>query len=80
MSCDANTLSQQATCLTCIPANMVWPVIISLLCQIRDNGGGGAVTSIPSGVGAPVAAPTTFPFYIDTNTGALYQYYAGAWH
>ena len=71
MSCDPNTLSKQATCVVCIPANMVWPVIISLLCQIRDNGGGGGggsgtVTSFSAGNLSPlfttsVANLTTTP-------------------
>ncbi len=46
MSCDPQTLANQAACLECgIAPGMQMPVLISLMCQIRDNGsagGGGA--------------------------------------
>lgn len=43
--------------------------------------GGPSVSQVTSGAGPPVGAPATSPsIYFDENTGAQYNYYAGAWH
>ncbi len=79
MACDPQSLITQAVCDLCIiPAGMQLPVMISLLCQVRDALGN---VGISSGAGAPTFTPsTTTAIYFDTNTGAQYNYYAGAWH
>ena len=72
MACDPDALQAAAKCLTtCIPPGGYLPVLISLMCQIRDNGGGGGggsgtVTSFSAGNLSPlfttsVATPTTTP-------------------
>lgn len=50
MPCDPSTLAGQAACLNCIPAGMQDAVIISLLCQIRDSGGGGGGSALEPGM------------------------------
>lgn len=45
----------------------------------RQSGGGSAGTG-SAGAGAPSGTATDGSTYVDTNTGAVYYYYSGAWH
>lgn len=47
MACDPNQLVADAKCFLCIDQGMQVPVMLSLLCQIRDGGGGGPCTPCP---------------------------------
>jgi hypothetical protein len=77
---DAQTLISEIGCLECvISPGMIPYAILQALRGISTGGGVGG--SVACGAGAPVAAPSgTCALYIDTNTGALYSYYSGAWH
>lgn len=70
MSCDPQTLVTQAVCIDCnIPKGMQMAVLISLFCQILDNGGGGGGGGsgfVLQGTVDPVAAPS------DPNSPAIY--------
>jgi len=78
---DPQTLFAQAKCYLCLGITMAEALQLALLADIANGGGSGASTNITSGVGPPVAAPSTSPaIYFDENTGAQYNYYGGAWH
>lgn len=81
LSCDPNTLMQQANCLMqCIPIGMMPAVKLSILCTMVSQGVGGPTcvnlnggnpTTVPaSGCGGPV---------IDTSNGRIWWYYNGSW-
>jgi hypothetical protein len=42
--CDAASLIDAAKCIQCIPPGMQFQVLVSLLCQIANNPGGGGTT------------------------------------
>lgn len=48
MSCDANQLSAGAAQLQGIPRGLIDAIVVSLLCQIRDNQGGTSVSALPN--------------------------------
>jgi len=81
MPSDADTLLEDAKCLDqCIPDGAKMSVLISLACQLVNQGGGGGGTGAqqiyknagdPNGV---VTVTTALPCVcIDTTSGVLYQ-------
>lgn len=75
-----NALLEAAKCYACMPPGFWQLFELALLQQIASNGGTGGSSTL-CGSGAPVAAPSgTCALYIDTNDGALYEFYGGAWH
>lgn len=41
VNCDPSALVSEAACFRCVPKEMHGPVLLYLLCQILENGGGG---------------------------------------
>ncbi len=84
MACDPNDLMADAKCLLCNLNGMESAIIISLLCQIRDNsGGGGSTTQVTEGNyagGVPPFTPTNTTIAFDTSTGQQWNWWSGSWH
>jgi len=81
-STDPNVLLQQAACMECIPAGAQPEVIISLLCQIVNNGGAGG-SGAPDSInyaGPPILNPPALQNIVVDSNGQQWMYYAAAWH
>lgn len=80
MSTDANTLLAESKCYLCLGISLAEALQLALLNNISNSG---VNANILSGHGSPVGVvtPTTSTaIYFDEDTGAQYNFYAGAWH
>lgn len=78
---DPQTLLAQAQCYVCQGVSLAQALELALLAQIANASGGSVTPNVTSGSGPPAFTPSTpAAIYFDENTGAQYNYYAGAWH
>lgn len=83
VACDPQSLVTPAVCnLSCIPQGMQDAVIISLLCQIANNGGtggGGAPDNITY-PGPPIVNPPALQYIVVDVNGVQWQFFNNTWN
>ncbi len=75
MACDAQTIVTDAVCIECnIPPGMYLPILISLMCQLRDQQAALVANGGTAGVGSPEGVVTGSPgrTYFDTAADSLW--------